>query len=37
VHRLVLDALPVDGILYLTEAEHDKDDTETPAPKDIEG
>jgi hypothetical protein len=37
VHRLVLDALPVDGVLYLTEAEHDNADTETPAPKDIEG
>ena len=36
VHRLVLDALPVDGVLYLTEAENDKDDAETPAPKDIE-
>lgn len=37
VHRLVLDANPIDGILYLTDAENDKNDTETPAPKDIEG
>ncbi len=36
VHRLVLDALPVDGVLYLTEY-NDKEDTAAPAPKDIEG
>ncbi len=35
VHRLVLDALPVDGVLYLTE--YEPKDNGQPAPVDIDG
>ena len=35
VHRLVLDALPVDGVLYLTEYEAKDDQGQTP-PDDVE-
>jgi len=34
VHRLVLDALPVDGVLYLTE--YEPKDNGQPAPEGIE-